>query len=310
MSTRTRKTIVATAVIIFGLIASVALTRYVDGVHPPLPRGFEDEDLALQGARLKGFAFGAEGLMADWYWMNSLQYLGKKISSVGLANLNLDDMRPLNPRLLYPYLNNAADLDPRFIAPYSYGATILPAIDAEQAIALTEKGIANNPNEWRLRQYLGYIYWRLGKYDRASEVYGEGARMPGTPIFFKMMEARMKTEGGSRDLARDMYRQIAAEAQDDVSRQSAELRLLQIDSLDERDVINPALRSFQEQHGRCASRWAEILPLLAGKKPPNGRDLRLDANNDIVDPSGTPYLIDPKKCEAVINGATSKVPAV
>src|SRR5512134_3171346 len=121
MITHARKTIFATAVIIAGFVAVVGLTRFVEASRPPLPSGYEDADLRMQGSRLKGLVFGAEGLLADWYWMNSLQYMGKKISAVGLSNLNLDDMRPLNPRLLYPYLNNATDLDPKFMAPYSYG---------------------------------------------------------------------------------------------------------------------------------------------------------------------------------------------
>jgi tetratricopeptide (TPR) repeat protein len=310
MDRRSAKTIIAACIIVVGFAAVIALTRWVETARPPLPVGYEDEDIGLQGSKLKGFALGAEGLLADWYWMNSLQYMGKKISAVGLSNLNLDDMRPLNPRLLYPYLNNAADLDPKFMAPYSYGATILPAIDSAHAIQLTEKGIAHNPDKWRLYQYLGYIYWREGNYDKASEVYGEGSRIPGSPGFMRMMEARMKTEGGSRDLARDMYRQIAAESQDDISRQSAELRLLQIDSLDERDVINPAMREFRDRHGRCIGSWRELLPLLAGKKSINGRELRIDTDDNIVDPSGVPYLIEPKQCKAWIDGSRSKVPAV
>lgn len=310
MDQRGPKTIFATAVIIAGFVAVVALTRFVEASRPAPPAGYEDADLGLQGSRLKGFAFGAEGLLADWYWMNSLQYMGKKISTVGLSNLNLDDMRPLNPRLLYPYLNNATDLDPKFMAPYSYGATILPAIDPAHAIALTEKGIANNPDKWRLHQYLGYIYWRQGDYEKASEVYGEGAQIEGSPVFMRMMEARMKTEGGSRDTAREMYRQIAAESEDEVSRESAERRLLQIDSLDERDVINPAMQAFRDRTGRCINSWREILPALATAKPANDRELRIDRSNDLVDPSGTPYLIDPNKCEAVIDASRSKVPAV
>ena len=310
MSSLSAKTVAAVAVVIVGFAAAIALTRFVESVRPPMPAGYEDEDLGLQGARLKGFALGAEGLVADWYWMNSLQYMGKKISSVGLSNLNLDDMRPLNPRLLYPYLNNATDLDPKFIAPYSYGATILPAIDSGQAVALAEKGIANNPDQWRLHQYLGYIHWKNGDYEKAAEVYGEGGRIAGSPVFLRMMAARMKTEGGSRQLARDMYQQIASEAEDDVSRESAELRLLHIDSLDERDVINPVMKSYLEENGRCIDRWQQIVPRLATKKLANGRDLRIDGSNNIVDPSGVPYVIDQKTCEAMIDNRRSKIPPV
>lgn len=310
MISRTGKTAIATGLIIVGTGLAFVLTRYAESVRPPLPAGYQDADLELQGSRLKGWVFGAEGLIADWYWMTSLQYIGGKISSVGLENLNLEDLRPLNPRLLYPYLNTATDLDPRFMAPYSYGATILPAIDPQQAIALTEKGIRNNPDQWRLHQYLGYIYWKLGEYEKASEVYAQGAAVAGSPAFMKMMAARMKTEGGSRDIAREMYRQILEESEDDASKQNAEIRLMQIDSLDERDVLNSALGEFRSRTGRCATRWQEIFPLLSNRRVGNGRDLRIDQSNNVVDPSGVPYLIDAGKCEATLDYRRSKIPVV
>jgi hypothetical protein len=60
--------------------------------------------------------------------------------------IRIDDMSELNPRLLYPYLDNATALDPNFTSVYEYGATCLPAIDNEQAVKLGEKGIRDNPN--------------------------------------------------------------------------------------------------------------------------------------------------------------------
>ena len=306
MASRSLQTIISTVVILVGFAASVFLTTFVERARPPLPAGYEDEDLAFSGSQFKGFAFGAEGLVADWYWMNSLQYIGRKISTVGLDQLNLEDMTSMNPRLLYPYLNAATDLDPKFIAPYSYGATILPAIDSRQAIALTEKGIANNPTAWRLHQYLGYIYWRLGDYEKASEVYREGSQVEGSPIFMRMMAARMKTEGRSRDIAREMYRQIRDQAEDQQSRENAELRLLQIDSFDERDIITAALAEFRDANKRCPSSWAELIPIIA-KKPEASRVLRIDRSNNIVDPSGAVYLLNRENCTVDL-GVGSKIP--
>ena len=310
MASRSASTWIATAVIVIGFAGVFALTRYVEAVRPSPPAGYQDADLGLQGARLKGFVFGAEGLVADWYWMNSLQYIGGKISSVGLNNLNLDDLTALNPRLLYPYLNTATELDPNFMAPYSYGATILPAIDPAQAVELTEKGIRNNPEQWRLFQYLGYIHWRSKDYEKAADAYTRGSRVPGAPDFFAMMAAKMKTEGGSRDVAREIYQQIVDESQDDTSRKSAALRLLQIDSLDDRDVINPALRAFKERNGRCATNWKEILPMLANVKLPRGRELKIDNANNLVDPTGVPYRLVKSLCEAHIEWPTSKIPPI
>lgn len=308
MISKSGKTGLCVALIVIGVIGAILLTQQLEANRPQLPQGYEDQDLAIEGARLKGFVFGAEGLMADWYWMNSLQYIGKKITAVGLENLDLDDLTPLNPRLLYPYLNNATELDPHFIAPYSYGATILPAIDPKQAIALTEKGIANNPDTWRLHQYLGFIYWREKNYEKASEVYGEGAKIAGAPPFMKMMAARMKTEGGSRDVAREMYGQILAESEDEVSRRNAELRLMQIDSLDQRDLLNDVLTEFRNTHGRCPSTWAEILPILQSRAK-SGTDLMIDRSDNIVDPSGEPYTINSGTCTAEL-GRSTKIPRV
>jgi tetratricopeptide (TPR) repeat protein len=308
MVSRSANTAVASLLILGGFAAAFFLTGFVERHRPALPAGYEDEDVALKGSQFKGFAFGAEGLISDWYWMNSLQYIGKKISTVGLNNLNLEDMTSLNPRLLYPYLNSSTDLDPHFIAPYSYGATILPAIDPQQAIALTEKGIVNNPEQWRLYQYLGYIYWKLGNYEKASEIYGKGSQIAGAPIFMRMMSARMKTEGGSRDIAREMYTQLRDEAEDERSRENAELRLLQIDSLDERDLIGAALSEFRQANNRCPANWRELLPTLQ-KKSAGGRELRIDRSDNIVDPSGVPYFLNTQNCTVEL-GAATKIPRV
>ena len=124
--------------IALGFVLIVLLSNFVEAKRIDLPESYMDSDLSLQGKRLKGWALGAESLLADWYWMNSLQYVGtKRVNSS--SDVNIDDLRPLNPRLLYPLLDNATDLDPHFIAVYSYGASVLPAIDPQQAIALTEK---------------------------------------------------------------------------------------------------------------------------------------------------------------------------
>src|SRR5829696_6778501 len=109
-------------VLLLALPSAAALSDLANNNRIALAESYEDADLDLQGKRLKGFAFGAEGLLADWYWIRSLQYLGDKIVRSDANDLNIDDLRSLNPRLLYPLLDNATDLDPQFIAAYTYGA--------------------------------------------------------------------------------------------------------------------------------------------------------------------------------------------
>lgn len=288
-NSKNASTMIAAAIIILGLASVLVLSSRLEVTRAAVPAEYADSDLALQGRRLKGFALGFEGLLADWYWMRSLQYIGDKM--IG-KDVNIDDLREFGPRLLYPYLDNATDLDPQFIAPYSYGAIVLPAIDPEQAIKLSEKAIVNNPDNWRLYNYLGYIHWRLQRFDEAAKVYERGAKAKDAPEFMHLMAAMMKSEGGSRETAREMYRQLLSLPENDPIRNTAELRLLQIDSLYQIDAINELLKRSGSQCPKLTS----IIPALAQIKLPKGTEFHIDAENNIVDPSGTPYELDTETC--------------
>lgn len=297
-------------IIVAGLIAVFALSDFVNSRRPPLPEGYADQDLALQGGKLKGFAFGSEGLLADWYWMLSLQYIGDKLIQSGDQDIDLGDLRPLNPRLLHPYLNTATDLDPGFIEAYSYGAIVLPAIDPQKAIEITEKGIANNPGEWRLYGYLGYIYWRQEEYARAAEVYEKGSQIPGAAPFMGLMAAKVKSDGGSRETGREMYRNILENTTDPQIQESIALNLLRLDSLDELDTINPVLKGFKES-GKCPATWGEVARTLAQAKVGGDRALRFDRLGNVIDPMNVPYKLISENglCRADIDRAHSKIPS-
>ncbi len=308
MESNSAKILIPAVVIILGFAAIFGLSVYLEKNRPPLPAGFEDSDLALQGAKLKGYALGFEGLIADWYWMQSLQYIGDKIIKNPDKNISVENLNELNPRLLYYYLDNATTLDPKFTIAYGYGATVLPAIDSEQAIKILQKGIAGNPDEWRLYHYLGYIYWKLKRYEEAAAIYAQGAAVKNAPDWMKIMGARMKSDGGSRETARALYRQTA-ETADSETRKVAENRLLELDSLDERDAVRPVLQDFKAKAGRCANNWREILPLLKSIKLPEGKDFRIDNDYNLVDPTGAAYILNKEKCDIELDWKKTKIPA-
>lgn len=302
--------LVLIAILVAGFSSIYFLSGRLDSEKPRLPETYQDEDLSLQGERLKGYAFGFEGLIADWYWMRSLQYIGRKFINAGDKTINLEDLSTLNPRLLYPLLDNASSLDPKFMAVYNYGAMVLPAIDDEQAIAIVKKGIENNPGEWRLYHYLGFIYWRLHRYQEAGEVYDEGSRIKGAPGFMKLMAARMRGDAGSIDTARAIYREVYQQAQDSQTRESARLRLLQMDFFEERNVIRQALSEFRKKNGRCPADWQEVTPLLLEKKIPGGREFRIDERGRLVDPGNAPYLLSEVKgrCDVILDKDRTELP--
>jgi tetratricopeptide (TPR) repeat protein len=299
------KILAPVAIIVFGFAAIFALSRFIEANRPPLPAGFEDSDLAYQGAKLKNYSLGFNGLLADLYWMQALQYIGNKALN-SKEKVDIENLRPLNPRLLYPLLDNATDLDPQFTTVYSYGAIVLPAIDSEQAIKFTEKGIRDNPEEWRLYQHLGFIYWKIGDYEKASEAYGKGAKIQNAPAWLQLMSARLKAEGGSRSTSREIYRQMLAEAENAEVKENAASRLLELDSMDERDAIRSALANFKAKNNRCANNWRELLPLLQTVKLPGGKGFRVDNASNPVDPSGAPYALDKENCDVKTDSEKTK----
>jgi len=285
MSTDRNKLMALVAVVILGLATSIALSRWLDANRPVLDPSLEDENLYLNDKTAKRVSLAFSGLAADWYWMRSLQYVGRKVLSVP-GNVELDSLEQLNLKLLPSLLNNATSLDPEFIEPYEYAAVVLPAVDVQEAIRITQKGIDANPNAWRLYQHLGYIYWQQHDYKKASETYGKGGQLPGAPPFLKAMQARMNAEGGSRSTAREIYKQMYEQSTDTKVKEMAERRLMQLDSLDQRESFERVLLAYQKRFNRCPSSWKELEGIFRGK-------VALDQSGAPLDPSGAPYVLKP-----------------
>jgi hypothetical protein len=73
MNKNSKQLLISIAAVIVGFGLIYVLSNFTEKHRPALPDSYADEDLSLQGARIKGFALGFEGLLADWYWMRSLQ---------------------------------------------------------------------------------------------------------------------------------------------------------------------------------------------------------------------------------------------
>lgn len=299
--------LISLAVLIAGFVGIWKLSDALTANRPQLSAQIEDADLTFKSEELAKYDAGFNGLIADWYWISALQYLGKKALK-NQGKFNYTDLKPLNPKQLYPMLNTATTLDPKFVNVYAYGAIILPSFDEEKAILHTEKGIANNPNEWRLFQYLAYIYWKKGDFKKAASIYAEGSQIEGSPLFMKQMSARLEAEGGSREVARQIYQQMYDEATDDQTKNLAASRLLQTESFEERDAIRQVLKNFQTQNNRCAANWGEVFPQLRQiKLPPQNRLLRLAQNGSPIDPSDAQYVLNATTCDVDLDLKTTKI---
>jgi tetratricopeptide (TPR) repeat protein len=289
------------AVVVAGLAASFALSRRLDARRTAEDPFAAYEELYVSPGAARRMSLAFNGLAADWYWLRSLQYVGRKVEAYS-GTFSLEDMRPLGMRNLGALLEQTTALDPQFMAAYEFGAVVLPSVDREAAVRLVEKGIRENPGEWRLYHHLGYIHWRANRFDEAATAYAAGSRVAGAPEWVGMMAAQMSEHGGSRQLAREMYLRTYQEATDDKVKAHAASRVAQLDSLAEREQAARALADFRSRTGRCAASWREVAQALRAAR------LRLDPAGAPLDPSGVPYVLDAANCEAKLD-ARSRVQA-
>ena len=284
------KTVTLGLVVLVGITCAALLVSWMDDLRPPDDPYAIDESLYLNGKTARRISLSFNGLASDWYWMRSLQYVGKKILSVP-EDVSIDNMGQLQMKLLPPLLDTATTLDPEFLDPYEYAAVVLPSVDVQEAIRITQKGIEANPNAWRLYQHLGYIYWQQHDYQAAGETYSRGAQIPGAPAWMEAMKATMAADGGSRATAREIYTQMYEQSSDEQVRDMARKRLLQLDSLDQRDVLRKLLNAYQARTGKCPNTWKEIEPVFRAVRVP------VDASGAPLDPTGIPYILQRDTCD-------------
>lgn len=290
MRSNSRRTAALLFVIVAGMLGVVSLARWIDSRRLPPGHGVESEKLYLDGNTVRRLSLGFNGLVADWYWMRSLQYVGQKIINAP-EHLQLDHLGQLNLTMLAPLLDTATTVDPHFMQPYQYAALVLADVDPQQAIRIIKKGIAANPSEWRLYQHLGYIYWQQGDLQAASDAYAKGAALPGAPLWMEAMKAQMLAKGGSRSTARQIYERIYQDTDDLNVKEMARRRLLQIQSFVERDEIRRVLGEYAAREKRCASSWKDVSDTLRRVGFP------LDASGAPLDPANAPYRLVKAGCD-------------
>ena len=103
----------------------------------------------------------------------------------------------------------------------------------------------------------------------------------------------MLTRGGDRQASRAMWQRLRQEADNDWLRTTAEMRLVQLDALDQIDALQGASEAYAARTGAHARSWEQLVGagVIAGIP---------------VDPTGTPYLLEADTGDIGL-GPTSKL---
>jgi hypothetical protein len=235
----------------------------------------EQDQLAFRSGNLvKKLSLEYAPLMGAIYWTRVVQYFGEK-----------HRLHQSNLELLWPLLDITTTLDPHLMPAYRFGSIFLsdspPRGEGrpDLAVKLLERGIKTNPEQWRLYQDLGNVYYFDAKdYAKASAAFAEGSKNPDANLWMKVMAAKIAAEGESPETSYFLWMQVYQTTTDPAVKQNAEihLKLMQVE-LDLKE-INRLADEFEKQTGRRATRIGELLQAGLLKGIPR-------------DPEGYPYVL-------------------
>lgn len=241
-------------------------------------RGQEQVLYVWSGERLRRFAPGFEDVLADVYWLRTVQYFG--VQRMFSAEKRFE--------LLKPLIDITTDLDPRLEVAYRYGAIFLcepwPVGKGapREGIEVLERGARALPRSWRLRQDLGYFrYVFLGDAQGGARVLLEAAKLPGAPLYLEPLAGAILVHGGERATARAVWKRLYEQSDIAFFKVNALVNLQRLDGLDAIDALNALAERFRGQRGRLPAGAEELA--RAG----------LVAEARFIDPLGVPFAYDP-----------------
>jgi hypothetical protein len=257
------------------LICLTVLQRNIDASTAALQQ--EKPELLLRsGTMLKKLSLGYDSLLADIYWTRVIQYFGERTRKPG-ANFDL----------LAPLLDITTTLDPKLMVAYRFGAIFLSepvpagAGRPELAVDLVKKGIAANPDEWRLYQDLGFLYSiHLKDYKKASEAYLEGSKNPQAQIWMKVMAARVAETGDSAETSKLIWEEVYSNTKDELVRGQALRHIQALDAAIGLKRLNESSEDYWKKFGHYPATIEQMRDagLIGGK---------------LQDPAGYPYVMGP-----------------
>ena len=194
---------------------------------------------------------------------------------------------PVSFDQLYPLLDIATTLDPRFNIAYRFGAIFLAARYPEGpgrpdlAVRLLEKGLKAAPEKWQYWHDIGFVYyWNARDYRKASEAFQRGADLPGAPWWLRSLAATMLVRGGDRETSRLLWRELYETANNDYARIAARTKLMQLDAIEQIEQLQTLVDRVAARSGEPVTSWRALAAMGVVRGVPQ-------------DPSGVPYTLLP-----------------
>ena len=225
-------------------LSQIRVDRRLESLGPP-----PDTRSVWTGPVVRAFSFGFRDVLADLYWLRAIQYYGRE--KIGGAADSYVDLLPL--------LDTAAELDPRYLIVYRYGAVFLseaPPAGAgrpKDGVAFLAKGADRNPHQWQLRQDQGlFTALYLNDPNRASEILMRASEIPNAPPWMQSLAALVLTNGGELEGAIRLWQLLAEQAPPGPMRENAESQLMVARNRLLAKQVEQQVRAYKEKTGEGA----------------------------------------------------------
>jgi hypothetical protein len=153
------------------------------------------------GLFVRQASLGYETAAADVLWLRGIQYYGEH---------RLTDQKYLR---IGHVMSVVTDLDPRFEAPYVFGAFVLAQElrRPDEGLALLEKGRRANPRSWNLTFETGFLHY-VCRHDYAAAAleFARASRLPGHPEYVDRFAAFASQRAGNRGMAVLLWKRVLA----------------------------------------------------------------------------------------------------
>lgn len=225
------------------------------------------------GEVVRTASFGQRLLLADLYWLGTVQYMGETLLA-----------KAQRWEALYPLADIVTDLDPRFGYAYQVAGSNLAGLAHryDEAERILQKGMKNLPERWSL-PFVHATNKFLYEEDWAEAArYARRAAEVGNKPHLALLAANLSALANTDDEYRasvDFIDQMLTQTDTPELREQLEGRRTRILAFQALARLEGAIAAFRERTGRLPALLTELVPVELPGLP--------------ADPSGGAFVYDP-----------------
>jgi len=260
--------------IVLTYVLAIAVNYYAYSAYRMNTNVFTQMLYLPSGKYLKPASFGYYALLSDFVYLWSIQYYGDPQFS------------PKMEYLKHTY-DIITELDPYFAEAYQTGALFMfyEGRNPSAGMALLDKGIEKNPNEWIIAADAGfYCMMNLKDKRRAAEYFEKVVKIPTAPAQAKRVLAGMHFQIGDKIHAYQLWKEVYESSKRPHIKQIAYQHMHDLKVMVDLEALKKAIQQFQERTGKFPFSLQQLLVSQFISEIP-------------IDPDGNSYLYDPRTGE-------------